>query len=472
MTLAVPALVAVPATAATASPGSPGTPADGAAAERPGGLGPTVTVRRDGPGRVLPVFARHDGPAVLSVTASAPGVSWQRPGAESAVVTVSVDGRYVTDLVIPTDRPVAREFTVGRLGAGPHLVRLRFADDRSPLGATEARVSDVRLRTPSPGSTEALVQRHAPVVYGRGLSELGGPFQNSTTDTPLLAYHEVLPAATPGHRVLKYTVIWSNEDGGTNTPGLMARWGRTTDIEWAYQVEVDGRGDRVPGTAVYQAPNHQTLHYKGVFEGDRPRLETCTSNNNLCDTISNPMRFSLSPTQSLPGGEPREHLMDTNPWTYSVMAQEMLREGRLETPSNPDTGEVGDLRTYLYVAVTHTASPADQTGAVGLAVGVRLRGDDRLYTSHHGVPLGSLNRDGAAATTVELPAGTGPDDVTEIVALRSPIVETGAALSVTRVSRAFFLGEDYLPQPSFAEWTGEQVLTTARPQAVLWTRGN
>lgn len=444
-----------------------------------------VTVARGGHGKVLPLFAPRTGQAVLSLTSRAPGVSWQTAGAESAVVSVSVDGRHVTDIVVPSDRPIQREFALGRLKAGPHLLRLGFAGDRSPKGATAAELGGIRLDVHSERTDRGLLLRHAPVLYGRTLAELGTPFQNAVTDTPLLAYHEVLPASAPGHKVLQYTVIWSNEDGGTNTPALMARWGRTTDIEWAYRVEVDAKGNRVPGTGVYQAANHQTLEFAGAYEGDRPLLETCTSNNNLCDTLTGgkptaggqnrnegAMRFSLSATQALPSGQPREYMMDTNAWTYPVMAQEMLREGRLESTPDPATFEVGDQRTYLYVAIAHTASPADQTGNVGLAVGVRLKGDDTLYTSHHGVPAGSVTRDGTAATTVELPEGTGPGDVAEIVALRSPVVETGASLSVTRITRAFFLGEDYLPEASFAEWSGERVLTAGEPSAVLWKGDN
>ncbi|GAB2622074.1 hypothetical protein GCM10027168_62560 [Streptomyces capparidis] len=440
--------------------------ADGAEPVR--GAHRSVTVERGGKDRVVPLFATRTGEAVLTVTSRAPGVSWQTAGSESAVVSAFVDGRHATDIVIPSDRPVERSFTLGRLTAGPHQLRLRFAADRSPAGATEALLTGLRVRVHPGRTAQGLVQRHAPIMYGRDLPELGGRFQSATTDTPLLAYHEVLPAAAPGHKVLQYTVIWSNEDGGTNSPALMARWGRTTDIEWAYRVEVDAEGDRVPGTAVYQASDHRTLPFTGTYEGDRPRLETCTSNNNMCDTVDNPMRFSLSPDQTLPAGQPREHLMDTNPWTYPVMAQEMLREGRVESPPDPATFEVGDQRTYLYIAIAHTASPADQTGNIGLAVGVRLKGRDTLYTSHHGVPAGSVTRDGTAATTVELPVGTGPSDIAEIVALRSPVTETGASLSVTRVTRAFFLGEDYLPQASFAEWTGELVLTPAVPSAVVW----
>ena len=59
-------------------------------------------------------------------------------------------------------------------------------------------------------------------------------------------------APTPqGNRTIEYTMIWSNEDGGTNTPALMARWGRTTDIEWIYRVTRGRAGQarrrRLPG---------------------------------------------------------------------------------------------------------------------------------------------------------------------------------------------------------------------------------
>ena len=59
-----------------------------------------------------------------------------------------------------------------------------------------------------------------------------------------------------GSGVLRYSVIFSNEDGGTATPALLARWGRTTDIEMMYQEEWrDGR----MVTARYQAPDHKVI---------------------------------------------------------------------------------------------------------------------------------------------------------------------------------------------------------------------
>ena len=105
-----------------------------------------------------------------------------------------------------------------------------FDGAKSPSGATGA---DILALRPSL-APDSLAQRYAPIVYGRDLPEVPGPYENNHTDVPLLTYHEQRADAA-GNTVLEYTVIWSNEDGGTNTPALMARWGRTTDIEWVYR---------------------------------------------------------------------------------------------------------------------------------------------------------------------------------------------------------------------------------------------
>jgi hypothetical protein len=73
-----------------------------------------------------------------------------------------------------------------------------------------------------------------------------------------------------GATTIEYTTIWSNEDGGTNTPALMARWGRTTDIEWIYRLVLGDRG-RILREA-YQGPNHETKQFTGAKLGRHPLL--------------------------------------------------------------------------------------------------------------------------------------------------------------------------------------------------------
>ena len=432
---------------------------------------PGIQVRRGGPDARVEFRTHRSGEALLDLSVAARKVSWAEPGHESAVVSLYVDGDYATDVVISSNRPTPREFALGSLSAGVHTLRIHYAAHRSSKRAGVATLRHLEVRTVSKKNPEYAAARYAPVLYGRNVPGLGGTFQSAVTDTPLVAWHETTPAATPGHSIIEYSVVWSNEDGGTDTPGLMARWGRTTDIEWVYRVEVNRAGHRVRGSGVYQAAAHQTLPFKGRYDGTHPLLETCTSNNNMCDTVDDPMRFALSTRDVRPVEQPREYLMDTHPWTYSVMAQEMLREGKIETPSDPATTAVGDQRSYLYVAVDHDTTPATSEAGVGLAVDVRLAGDPTTYTSDHLVPGFSINRDVPAATTVELPVGTTPADVVSVSVRRVPagLTDNGATVTVTDIDRAFFLGPDYLPQPSFVSWHGSQALTAGSPTAVLWT---
>jgi len=445
--------------------GSAADPGDAAAARG-------VVVSRGHPDVRLPVVVPHGGEAVLDVDASAPGTDWAEPGAESAVVSVSVDGRYATDLVVSGAQSLHRQLALGRLTTGPHLLRLSFAGERSAAASTRVRLDALQVSAYSPTEPEYLVLRYTPVVYGRSLATLGTPYQNAVTDTPLIAWHEVTPAATPGHRRLTYSVVWSNEDGGTNSPALMARWGRTTDIEWVYSLEVDEQGQRVAGSDVYQAANHQTLVFAGRYEDGHALLQTCTSNNNMCDVVDDPMRFFLSTLQTRPADQAREHLMDVNSWTYQIMAKEMLREGKIEAPSatTPSTPEVSDQRNYLYAAVKKTTVPANSGSAwVGVALGVRLTSGETIYPSHHTDPTWSLQRDDPAATTVELPAGTTASDIAEVSVHRIVVgLDTGAAVHVTAIQRGFLLGADYLPQPSFLSWSGDIVLDAGTTSAVLW----
>jgi hypothetical protein len=470
---ALAATVVLVGTAVGAFGGSAGASATSA------GSGNCLTVSRHRPDARVTVVVKHAGEALVDMRAAAPGTDWATPAAESVVVSISVDGKYATDLVVTGAAPLHRQLGLGAIGAGRHVLGVHFASERTPATARDARVDidSLHVTTYTKRDPQYQALRFAPIVYGRNLAETGDQYQNSIDDTPLIAWHERIPASTPGHFVMLYSYVWSNEDGGTGAvpPALMARWGRTTDIEWVYAVELDGQGERVPGRDAYQAADHQTVPFAGRYEGDHALLQTCTSNNTMCDQVSDPMRFFLSAQSTLPAGQPREYMMDVNPWTYAIMAKEMVREGKIEAPgpTTPATFDVSDERNYLYAVVDKTTQGANDGDVswVGVALGVRLTSGETVYLSNHGVPLGSIQRDGPAATAIELPAGTTVDEIAEVTAYRTVVgADSGAPVHVTQLGRGFLLGQNYVPGPGVLNWTGDVELTAAAPSAVLWHR--
>ena len=411
--------------------------------------------------------AARSGEAQLSFTASVPGTGWHRAGREAAVLKVRLDGRHVADVVAFAGAERFRyETALGAVRRGRHRVSVKLDRRKSPV--RRARIGALRPRV-----VDDLVARHAPILYGRDLPEIRGRYENARTDVPMLAYHA--RSTANGRTTIEYTTIWSNEDGGTNTPALMARWGRTTDIEWIYRVTLAPDGS--VESAVYHGPNHETLPFTGAREGDHPLLQTATSNNNLVQVtdrrLVNNLRFFLDTRRTLPAGRAREAAMDAAPWTYQVMAREIVREGRVESRPDPATPEVSDQRNYLFAEVdknTAYGTPSAAGSWVGTALEVLV--DGTWYSSHHGEPTWSIQRDDPAATTVELPEGTTAEDVEAVRAVAVPVGTPPAdwRIDLTSLNRGFFLGGDYRPGPSFLSWRGAAALTPAQPEAVLWTR--
>src|SRR3954447_10470251 len=272
----------------------------------------------------------------LSFRASAPGTDWRRSGHEAALLSVAVDRRNVGDVIAGRGaRPSRYRVALGRVRTGMHIVAISLDRRRSPRKVRTAQAGKLRITLAKPSN---LVSQYAPILYGRDLPEIPGRFENNHTDAPLLAYHTVSKDAA-GDTTIEYTVIWSNEDEGTDTAALMARWGRTTDIEWIYRVTLDRRGRKL--SDAYQGPDHAILPFTGAREHRPPLLRTATGNNTVVPVVSadavSRYRFPLDVSQGLPAGRAREAIMDANPWAYPVMAQELGREGTLESPASADT---------------------------------------------------------------------------------------------------------------------------------------
>ncbi|WP_232303691.1 hypothetical protein [Pseudofrankia sp. DC12] len=432
-------------------------------------------------------FSSAGGDVILTMKTASPEASWGTMGSESAVLSLSVDGKYTSDVVIATTFAVSRSIDLGDLTAGSHNLQVKFDDDRSPSGTKTANVTDLKFSTLAATDDGYAASQFAPIVYGRSgqgaTADINGPFQTAVTDTPMVAFHTETPATTPGNTILRYSVVYSNEDGAPSVPEMLAQWGRSAEINWAYQVEVDGGGKAVPGSAMVRGQDGSTVPYTGGYEGTHPVIQTCGLTNDVCGKTDGQMRYTLSALDNIdPENEAPERIMDDNPWTYWMMSQELIREGKtaedpLDDPSANPTRSAGDPRSYLYLVLrksTQGATPNTDNAWVGVTIGIKLAGDPTIYRSDLGVAKWSLRRDEPAATAIELPPGTVADDIEQIRAVRVVGAgrDTKAKVQIESIERAFFLDADYLPQASFLFSPTQATLTSANPAVVLLDRAN
>ncbi len=383
--------------------------------------------------------AEAESEALLDLTASAPGTSWRERGAEAAVATIYVDDKYHQDVILFAG---AREFTyqlmLGRVSLGEHSLRVEFNRKQSAPQATTIRISEAKVTTISRGQPEFQAIAHAPIIYAR--PDTIGRF----SDIPLLAYYEVLYLRSLDSDYT-YTVIFSNEDGGTQTTALLARWGRTTDIEWVSQTRVRPRGE--PWIS-FQGANHKETQFSGAREADHPLLYVTTVNNNFSDRGQSEMRFAPRPLPFGNASVSREEMMDRHPWTYRVMADEMIREGKITDERKPGQ-QINDLRNYVYFDIDST-----QSGTV-FSVSVKLKGDAKWHASDWGIANYKIDRSGNFRTTALLPKRARLEDIDRIVA-RCDVKDnpkTTQELSQTphgrcdlrAINKIFVLGDDYQP---------------------------
>lgn len=386
----------------------------------------------------------RSGMVAARLRAVVPGARWDRRGAECGLLQLWLDGGYHQDVILVHGEEAAEyERLIGEVAAGEHTLELRphpLAPVRPP-----ARVLDLQAEALVPcDALEALALREAPFVYTRAEAD---PWESLWTDTPLMLFHRPLPDG------IEFQCMWSNEDGGTDTRGLLAQWGRTTDIEWVLRLE--GRG------ATLQGRGHRTEVHSGRRAVGRRTLQVVGLHGMVSSEEPwGAMRCLFLPTFRWDERWPREACMDAAPWSYRLTALEMCREGRLHPGTDAADPAPGDLRDYAFVQVLR--QDAAGTPETGVEIRARL-GDGTVYSSTHGSAALACARRSPFSTTVKLPPGA------EVRALEAVAVPGLAAGEVRlRLHRAFRLDEAYLPLAPFA--TGpEAVLTPDRPVALLWS---
>ncbi len=378
----------------------------------------------------------------LEIEARSPGASWKIKGAEAAALRIAVDGEYRQDLLMwAGDEPFTYRVLLGRMPQGNHTVSVTLDRARSAAGAQRAEVS--RLKTipfyptrnadGSPAA-DALAISYAPVLYARANSI------DRFTDVPLLMYYQ-LERGVEGDTIIRYTAIFSHEDGGTPAAALMARWGRATDIEWVYQFRVRSDGRVVE--EIYQGVEHQTKTFDGTRAfGQHPLLAVASDNNNFSALACSAVRFAPLPFKADLSAGSRETVMDAHPWTYRVMAEELQREQRL-ADSPTDLNTISDPRRYLYIEAY-----AEQEGTA-ISFDVEIAGDSRKYRSDGGDARLRIDRSGFFRSAVRLPAGVSQHSLAAIT-VRCHRNDKLADMHICRrvkFSRVFTLDHGYTPHP-------------------------
>jgi hypothetical protein len=384
--------------------------------------------------------ATAESEALLDLTASAPGTSWRERGAEAAVVTIYLDGQYHQDAILFAG---AHDFTyqliLGRVGQGEHSLRIDFNRKESAAKATSVKIGDAKITTIDRRHPEFQAIAHAPILYAR--PDTIGKF----SDTPLLAYYESERAGDNDR--LTYTVIFSNEDGGTQTTALMARWGRTTDIEWVCEARI---GAEKEAKTIFQGASHKDTQFAGKLEADHPLMFVATINNNFSDQGRSEMRFAPRPLPFDARTASREEMMDRHPWTYSVMADEMIREEKITDERKPGP-LINDLRNFVYFDISST-----QTGAA-LSVAVKLKGNPAWRASDWGIANYRIDRSGNFRTTALLPKRARLEEIERIIARcdvkgdprnREELGQvSSASCDLRSVNKIFVLDDNYQPGP-------------------------
>jgi len=381
--------------------------------------------------------------SLLDLTASAPGTSWVTAGAEAATAAIFVDGKKHQDVYLFAGaKPFTYKLLLGRVAAGEHTLRIELNRQQSAAKASTINIADAKITLVERKNPEFLALAHAPILFAR--PNTIGKF----SDVPLMMYYETIKEGAL--TTYRYTVIISNEDGGTQTAALMARWGRTTDIEWVIDVQLDAQGNVISST--YQGVSHETKVFKGKREGEHPLTAIASDNNNFADDQQSSMRFTLCPISVDLSQHSREWVMDQHPWTYTVMAEEMIREGKI-TEERSLGVRIGDLRNYLYVDVA-----SDQQNGALFSAAVKLKGDGKWYASDLGINSYKIERSGIFRTTIRLPRGTKLSEI-ERLTVRCDLTgnprskeemakAVGATCEVKAINTIFLLDRESKPGPS------------------------
>jgi hypothetical protein len=386
------------------------------------------------------------GPAevIATIAARCNRCDWGVAGREAAILRLTLDGKYVAHLPLVRTGSAEYPILVGTVAAGTHNIRAEADPELTAAGLRapgDVSIERIDVRPMAADDPEHTAVSLAPIIHAR--PNTIGRF----TDVPVFMWYEREPTAR-GLRY-RYSVVFTNEDGGTPADRLMATWGRTTDIEYVYSAEVDGRGNILAEDI--QGPKHEILPFTGPRHGRHPLLWVATDNNMVLERGTTSVRYAPAPVPFPLDGVSREAVMDANPWMYRLAAQELAREGKIVADAAPGRGAIPDPRRFVYVEACGVLGDAALSFEIELAGG-------RSEASDRGVPEYRIVRDGCFRGAVPLPAGASADEVRALRLLAHSRPGREAAgrpfVRIDRVNTVFMLDEHHRPGRRLTQWSG------------------
>jgi len=359
--------------------------------------------------------------------------SWEEENNESAILTIFINDVYNQDIVIynGNDNHIYQQ-ALGFLESGTYEFEYYFDYEKSSINASNIHIENIDLINTINSDIDEDIFKYSPVLYGRNIFSWN---ESNHTDIPLIMYYDI--SYENNLKTITYGIIFSNEDSrvGIGLSDMMLSWGRTTDIEWIYQITLDNENII---NEIFQGASHTPTNFSGEKLGTHPYLINATANCNFSDTGTSDYLFFLSPIHSIPNGHTREYLMDQNPWTYKIMGQELINEDKYENIQDPTYWEMSDVRNYLYIEYE-----GYQTGSnISTKISTNFYNDCYPYSNNHNNDEISFNfGNGINRTAIELPENFTPDD------LKYLTIQTNAdnnySLTLNQIINLFYLSEDY-----------------------------
>jgi hypothetical protein len=411
------------------------------------------------PGRPDPLVTRsftlsQNGEAVATITAGCAACDWAVEGREAAVLSIAVDGAYSQHLLLTRGAaPAEYRIMLGALTAGTHRLSIARDVERSAKGAGDVTFGPIDVRGFPPDAPEYAWLSRAPILRARP-----GTVEHFS-DAPLVMYAEKdVPGESGAHYQLQYTVIFTNEDGGTPTDRLMATWGRTTDIEFIY-----GLTDTTPSTPAHeeiQAAGHKWIAFQGPRIGMHPMVWVATDNNMVADHGPEEMvRYAPAPELVSLDHTSREYVMDRNPWMYAVSSAEMVREHKTDPLATPGSGHIVDPRRY--VTLEACGKVKDATLAMDIGVRRGAPGSQIEWRPTDTDPRFRIARGGCFRGGAPMPEGVTLNDVAGLRIRAYPralregeTTPPAGSVVLESVNKVFMLDKTFVPAASPMKWTG------------------